>query len=192
MGLEGSTSLVAPMGPEREKGALIEALLQLCAGLEQHQPLLLLLDDVHWFDASTLEFVNGWIEQVSNRRCLILMTARTEFQSPWRNQSHVTSLELNRLVRRDIYKLVESISGLQPSPEVLSQLADRTDGVPLFVEELTKMAMESGLLVNRGQSQAELSMAIPESLQDSLMARLGPFVGQPRDRAGRRRNRPKL
>ncbi len=172
MGLEDSTSLVAPMGPEREKGALIEALLQLCAGLEQHQPLLLLLDDVHWFDASTLEFVNGWIEQVSNRRCLILMTARTEFQSPWRNQSHVTSLELNRLVRRDIYKLVESISGVRPSPEVLSQLADRTDGVPLFVEELTKMAMESGLLVNRGQSQAELSMAIPESLQDSLMARL--------------------
>ncbi len=172
MGLEDSTSLVAPMAPEREKGALIEALLQLCAGLEHRHPLLLLLDDVHWFDASTLEFVNGWIEQVANRKCLILMTARTEFQSPWRNQSHVTSLELNRLVRRDIYKLVESISGVRPSEEVLSQLADRTDGVPLFVEELTKMAMESGLLVSRGQSQAELSMAIPESLQDSLMARL--------------------
>ncbi|WP_420584018.1 adenylate/guanylate cyclase domain-containing protein [Ruegeria sp.] len=172
MGLEDSTSLVEPMAPEREKGALIEALLQLCAGLEQSHPLLLLLDDVHWFDASTLEFVNGWVEQLSNRRCLILMTARTEFQSPWRNQSHVTSLELNRLVRRDIYKLVESISGVRPSEEVLSQLAERTDGVPLFVEELTKMAMESGLLVSRGQSQAELSMAIPESLQDSLMARL--------------------
>lgn len=172
MGLGNSTSSAERMAPEREKGALIEALLQLCAGLEQRRPLLLLLDDVHWFDASTLEFVNGWVEQLANRRCLTLMTARTEFQSPWRNQSHVTSLELNRLVRRDIYKLVESISGVRPSKEVLSQLAERTDGVPLFVEELTKMAMESGLLVSRGQSQAELSMAIPESLQDSLMARL--------------------
>nr|WP_255733366.1 adenylate/guanylate cyclase domain-containing protein [Ruegeria sp. Ofav3-42] len=172
MGFEDGTSLVEPMAPEREKGALIEALLKLCAGLEQRRPLLLLLDDVHWFDASTLEFVNTWVEQLSNRRCLILMTARSEFQSPWRSQSHVTSLELNRLVRRDIFKLVESISGVRPSEEVLNQLAERTDGVPLFVEELTKMAMESGLLASRDQSEAELSMAIPESLQDSLMARL--------------------
>ncbi len=170
--LEDTSIPAEPMAPEREKGALIEALLRLCAGLEQSSPLMLLLDDVHWFDASTLEFVDGWVEQLSSRRCLVLMTARSEFQSPWRNQSHVTTLELNRLVRRDIFKLVESISGIRPSDEVLSQLADRTDGVPLFVEELTKMAMESGLLVSRGQSKAELSMAIPESLQDSLMARL--------------------
>ncbi|MEL7091262.1 MAG: adenylate/guanylate cyclase domain-containing protein [Pseudomonadota bacterium] len=172
LGLEDSATPHEPMAPEREKRALIDALLLLCAGLAAHRPLLVLLDDVHWFDASTLEFVNALINQVSNRRCLILLTARSEFKSPWRSLPHVTSLELNRLSRRDIFKMVESISGMRPAEEVLDQLAERTDGVPLFVEELTKMAMESGVLAGSGPSQAEFSSGIPESLQDSLMTRL--------------------
>ncbi|MBO9474099.1 AAA family ATPase [Shimia sp. R10_1] len=172
MGFDEATGNTAPMAPEREKAALISALLQICGALEAGHPLLLLLDDVHWMDASTLEFVDTWIARLADRRCLVLMTARSEFESPWRHHPHVTTLELNRLGRADTFKLVESIAGLRPPKNILNQLAERTDGVPLFVEELTKMAMEAGLFDDRSHSTAELSLAIPESLQDSLMSRL--------------------
>ncbi|WP_422048233.1 adenylate/guanylate cyclase domain-containing protein [Shimia sp.] len=172
MGFDEETGSSAPMAPEREKAALVSALLQICCAMEAEHPLLLLLDDVHWMDASTLDFVDQWIARLAERRCLILMTARGEFDSPWRNQPHVTTLELNRLGRADTFKLVESIAGMRPPAAILNQLAERTDGVPLFVEELTKMAMETGLFEDHSQSTAELSLAIPESLQDSLMSRL--------------------
>jgi class 3 adenylate cyclase/tetratricopeptide (TPR) repeat protein len=172
MGFDEEAGNSSPMAPEREKAALVKALLQICSGMETEHPLLLLLDDVHWMDASTLEFIDHWIARLADRRCLILMTARGEFDSPWRNQPHVTTLELNRLGRADTFKLVESIAGMRPSAEILNQLAERTDGVPLFIEELTKMAMEIGLFEDHAQSSTELSLAIPESLQDSLMSRL--------------------
>mgnify|MGYP001795369987 CR=1 FL=1 len=82
LGLEDSNTPDEPLAPEREKRALIDALLLLCTGLAEHRPLLVLLDDVHWFDASTMEFVNAWIDQVPNRRCLLLLPARSEFKSP--------------------------------------------------------------------------------------------------------------
>ncbi len=161
-----------PAFPEREKENIINALLQICAAMSDQKPLLMLVDDAHWIDPSTLEFLSRWIAALPLRRCLMLITARPEFESPWKNLAHVTSLELNRLGRREAIKLIESIAGNRPSEDLLRQIVSRTDGVPLFIEELTKMIVEAGLLNGEADFKGDLAHAIPESLQASLLARL--------------------
>lgn len=162
----------APASPDREKSLIIDALLQILSKLEQERPLLLVMEDAHWIDPTTVELVSRWIDGLSGRRSLVLITARPEFVPPWRNLAHVTSLELNRFGRRDTIRLIESIAGARPHDLLLDQIVARTDGVPLFIEELTKMLIEAGIFGEGGDFTGELSQAIPESLQDSLMARL--------------------
>lgn len=162
----------AASSPEREKIEIISALLRLFAAMAEERPLLMVLDDVHWIDPSTLELVSRWIDALPGRKCLLLITARPEFVAPWKNLAHVTALELNRLGRRDTVSLIESIAGIRPPDALLDQIVARTDGVPLFIEELTKMVMEAGILAEGEEFKGDLSVAIPESLQDSLMARL--------------------
>ena len=172
LGLDDGFGEMAAASPEREKAEIIGALLQLTAAMADGQPLLMVLDDVHWIDPSTLEYVSRWIEVLPGRRCLLLITARPEFVSPWKNLAHVTSLELNRLGRRETVAMIESIAGRCPPAAFLDQIVARTDGVPLFIEELTKMIVEAGILAEGDAFQGDLSLVIPESLQDSLMARL--------------------
>ena len=139
--------------------------------------MLALYEDVHWADPTTLELL-GWVVERSQRLpVLVLVTFRPEFGPPWAGHGHVTALSLGRLGRRQGGAMVGRAVGGQALPsEVLEQILARTDGVPLFVEELTKAVLESGLLRDEGDRYELVGplppLAIPATLQDSLMARL--------------------
>ncbi len=160
-----------------QKRRTLQALVDQLAGLAAQQPVLALYEDVHWIDPSTLELLGLVIERIQRLPVLVLITFRPEFQPPWTGQAHVTALTMSRLGRRQGADLVARVTGDKPLPaEIVEQIVARTDGVPLFVEELTKTVLESGLLADAGD-RYELSgplppLAIPTTLHDSLMARL--------------------
>src|SRR5262249_16884957 len=137
-------------------------------------------EDLHWADPSSLELLTLVLDQVPTARLLALLTFRPDFTPPWRSHSHITQLTLTRLGRPQVEAMVTEVTGGKTlPPEVLQQIVSKTDGVPLFVEELTKMVLESGLLREEGgryvgaHSGAPIPpLAIPSTLQDSLMARL--------------------
>ena len=137
----------------------------------------MLFEDAHWADATSLEVLDLAIERVRRLPVLLLVTYRPEFEPPWKGLPDVAEIVLQRLDRVDAEKLVERVAGGRKLPaEVLPQIVAKTDGVPLFVEELTKNVLESGLL-RRGRRSLRLDgplppLAIPSTLQDSLMARL--------------------
>jgi class 3 adenylate cyclase/predicted ATPase len=163
--------------PEVQKRRTLQVLVDQLAGLAAQQPVLALYEDVHWIDPSTLELLGLVIERSQRLPVLVLITFRPEFQPPWTDQTHVTTVTLSRLGRRQGADLVARVTGDKPLPaEIVEQIVTRTDGVPLFVEELTKTVLESGLLIDTGD-RYELSgplppLAIPTTLHDSLMARL--------------------
>jgi class 3 adenylate cyclase/tetratricopeptide (TPR) repeat protein len=165
------------LSPPRQKQRTLEVLIAQLAGLARDRPVLELYEDLHWADPSTLELLDLLVERVRALPVLVVLTCRPEFSPPWRGQDHVTALTMNRLGRRQGATLVERVTDGKPLPaEVLDQILARTDGVPLFVEELTKTVLESGLLRGAGDHY-ELagplaSFAIPTTLRDSLMARL--------------------
>src|SRR5213594_2513322 len=135
------------------------------------------MEDLHWVDPSTLEFLSLLIDQGPTARILTLLTFRPDFSPPWAGRSHLTQVTLHRLPRRQAAEMTGRVAhGKALPPEVVEQVVAKTDGVPLFVEELTKMVLESGLLQER-EACYELtgplpSLAIPTTLHDSLMARL--------------------
>ena len=143
----------------------------------ERQPTLAVWEDLHWADPSTLEFLSLLIDQIPTARLLALFTCRPEFRPPWSPRSYLTQLTLDRLGRAQVEAMTERITGGKALPvEVVQQIVAKTDGVPLFVEELTKAILESGLLRER-EDRYELtgplpSLAIPATLHDSLMARL--------------------
>src|SRR5262249_51900306 len=134
-------------------------------------------EDLHWADPSTLEVLTLVLNQVPTTRLLAILTLRPEFTPPWGNRAHISQITLSRLGRPQVDAMVEQVSGGKPlPPEVVHQIVTKTDGVPLFVEELTKTVLESGL-VREADGHYELTgplppLAIPTTLQDSLMARL--------------------
>jgi class 3 adenylate cyclase/predicted ATPase len=163
--------------PEVQKRHTLQALVAQLAGLAAHQPVLALYEDVHWIDPSTLELLGLVIERARQLPVLALVTFRPEFQPPWTGQAHVTTLTMSRLGRRQGADLVARVTGDKPLPaEIVEQIVARTDGVPLFVEELTKTVLESGLLSDAGDHYEQTGplppLAIPTTLHDSLMARL--------------------
>jgi len=165
------------LSPQRKKERTLKALIRQLEGLAQRQPILMVFDDAHWIDPTSRELLDLTVERVRSLAVLLIVTFRPEFQTPWTGRPQVTMFSLNRLDRRDRTALVEQIAGGKTLPnEVIEQIADRTDGVPLFVEELTKSVLESGLLraeVDRYVLDGALPpFAIPTSLHDSLMARL--------------------
>jgi len=165
------------LGPQRQKEKTFEAMAALLLAMAAEGPLLFIVEDLHWADPSTREFVDFVLGQVPASSILMLMTARPEFRPPWGPRSHVTYLTVNRVTRTQTELLVERVTGGKRLPaEVLQHVVAKTDGVPLFVEELTRMVLESGLLRDVGD-RYELAgalppLAIPSTLQDSLMARL--------------------
>ncbi len=165
------------LSPQRQRQRTLEVLVEQLAGLARERPVLELYEDVHWVDPSTLELLDLLVERVRALPVLVVLTYRPDFSPPWTGQSHVTALTLNRLGRRQGAALVERITGGKALPdEILDQILAKTDGVPLFVEELTKTVLESGLLTDAGD-RYELAgplppLAIPATLHNSLMARL--------------------
>ena len=135
------------LSPQRKKERTLEALIRQLEGLARRQPVVMVFEDAHWIDPTSRELLDLTVERVRSLPVLLIVTFRPEFQPPWTGQPQVTMLALNRLDRRDRTALVEQIAGGKALPdEVVAQIVDRTDGVPLFVEELTKSVLESGLL----------------------------------------------
>ena len=165
------------LSPQRKKDRTLEALIRQLEGLARRQPVVMIFEDAHWIDPTSRELLDLTIERIRCLPVLLIVTFRPEFEPPWTGQEQVTALALNRLDRGDRRVLVEQIAGGKTLPnEVVAQIADRTDGVPLFVEELTKSVLESGLLREEADryvlDRALPPLAIPTSLHASLTARL--------------------
>jgi predicted ATPase/class 3 adenylate cyclase len=165
------------LSPQRKKERTLEALIRQLEGLARRQPVTMVFEDAHWSDPTSRELLDLTVERVRSLPVLLLVTFRPEFQMPWTGQAQVSMLVLNRLDRQDRTVLIEQIAGGKALPdEVVDQIADRADGVPLFIEELTKSVLESGLLREEADryvlDRALSPFAIPTSLHDSLMARL--------------------
>ncbi len=149
--------------------------------LAEYQPVLFILDDAHWTDPTTLEFIDLLIAQTPTTQLLILIIYRPEFQSTWGNRSYLTPITLNRLSRDGIEQMAIKVAEGKTLPNgVLQHLAEKTDGVPLYVEEMTKAVLESGALKEMNGhydlTGSISTLAIPATLQDSLMARLDRLV----------------
>ena len=165
------------LSPQRKKERTLEALIRQLEGLARQHPMVVVFEDAHWIDPTSRELLDLMVEHVRSLPVLLIVTFRPEFQPPWTGQPQVTMLALNRLDRHDRTALVAQIAGGRALPtEVMDQIADRTDGVPLFVEELTKSVLESGLLREERDlyvlDRALPPFAIPTTLHDLLLARL--------------------
>jgi class 3 adenylate cyclase/predicted ATPase len=163
--------------PQQQKQQTLEALLALLVARATQEPLLLIVEDLHWVDPSTLEFLSLLVEQGPTARILTLCTFRPHFSPPWPPRAHIAQLTLTRLPRLQVGRMVTAVAGGKALPaEVVQQLVTKSDGVPLFVEEMTKLVLESGLLREHEDHYALTSplppLAIPATLQDALMARL--------------------
>jgi predicted ATPase/class 3 adenylate cyclase len=165
------------LSPTQQRRQTLAALLDQFESTARQQPILLLFEDAHWADATSLELIDLTIERVRQLPVLALFTFRPEFEPPWVGLPNVSTLALNRLDRCDVEHLVTRLSGGRELPaEVMKQIVAKTDGNALFVEELTKAVLESGLLVADADGYRLRGplppLAIPATLQDSLMARL--------------------
>jgi class 3 adenylate cyclase len=163
--------------PQTQKRKTLEVLLSQLEGLAQRKPVLSVLEDAHWFDPTSIELLGLILERVQRLPVLVIITFRPEMTPPWPSFPHVTALMLNRLGRQAAAALVEQTSGgRRLRPSVVDEIVAKTEGVPLFIEELTKTVLESGMLRNTPEGLALIAshgaLAIPASLQDSLMARL--------------------
>src|SRR5215472_4503999 len=160
----------------QQRRLTLAALLDQLEALARQKPVLMLFEDVHWADATSLEVLDLTVERIRALPVLVLITFRPEYEAPWTGLSHVTSMALDRLAPAEVETLAERVAGRPLPPEVTAQIVAKTDGVPLFVEELTKAVLESGLLVAGPQGwclDGPLPpFAIPATLQDSLAARL--------------------
>jgi class 3 adenylate cyclase/tetratricopeptide (TPR) repeat protein len=168
---------VPELSPQKHKEMTLAALLAQLNGLAARQPVFVIFEDVHWADPTSLELLTLTLERIPRLRVLLLITARPEFTPPWPGHAHVTTVSLTRLNRCDGAALIERVTAGKTLPEeVMDQILARTDGVPLFVEELTKTVLETGLLEERDDhyvlNRPLPSMAIPTTLHASLMARL--------------------
>ena len=165
------------LSPQLQRQKTLESILAIILELAERAPVLFILEDLHWGDPTTLELLNLLIEQTPMASLCLVLTCRPEFQPAWSHRSYLTEMTLNRISGSQMASIATQVAGGKSLPdEVISQLAERTDGVPLFVEEMTKSVLESGLL-KESDGRYELtgsitSLSIPTTLQDSLMARL--------------------
>jgi class 3 adenylate cyclase/predicted ATPase len=169
------------VSPQRQRQKTLEALVAMLLELAEHQPALFILEDLHWTDPTTLELLNLVVDQTPTASLLTVLTCRPTFQPSWTHRSYLTELTLNRLSQPQIARMVERVASEKTLPAaVLAQIIEKTDGVPLFVEELTKAILESGQLKAVDEhyelTGALAALAIPATLQDSLMARLDRLV----------------
>jgi class 3 adenylate cyclase/predicted ATPase len=172
-------SRYAPLtvSPQRQRQQTLNTIIAILLELAERQPVLFILEDLHWTDPTTLELLNLLIDQTPTASMLVLLTCRPHFQPSWHHRSYLTEITVNRLSHVQVEQLVHRMTDGKIFPEaVLQQIIAKTDGVPLFVEELTKAILESGSLKEIDEHyelQGSLStFAIPTTLQDSLMARL--------------------
>ena len=156
------------MSPEQQKQQTLHALLTILLKIAAQQPVLFVMEDLHWVDPSTLELLSLLVDQGPTARILALFTCRPDFRPPWTGRAHLTQVTLNRLPRRQAAELTGRVAARQGAPpEVVEQVVAKTDGVPLFVEELTKMVLESGLLQERPERYADRAPALARHSDDA-------------------------
>jgi class 3 adenylate cyclase/predicted ATPase len=167
--------------PEEKKARTMRALADQLAALSRVKPVLVVLEDAHWLDPTTREVFDLFIERIEGLPVLCVVTCRPEFQSPWTGRPYVTTLTLNRLGRAQAERIVSTVTqGRRLPAPLLEAILSKTEGIPLFVEELTKMILESGMVRQSGEgfepSGPIAPLAVPDTLRDSLMARLDRFA----------------
>src|SRR5882724_6035229 len=169
------------LSPQRQRQKTLEALVAILVEQAERHLVLLIVEDLHWTDPTTLELIGLLLDQTPTAALLVLLTCRPHFQPAWHHRSYLTEMTLHRLSHAQVEQIVAGVTeGKTFPPEVLQQILTKTDGVPLFVEELTKAILESGHL-KEVDGHYELTgsfstFAIPATLQDSLMARLDRLV----------------
>jgi class 3 adenylate cyclase/tetratricopeptide (TPR) repeat protein len=173
----GDRHLTLNLTPQKRKEKTLAALVTQVEGLSAREPLLMVFEDAHWSDPTSREVLDLIIDRIPNLRILVIITFRPEFMPPWLGRPHVTMLNLNRLPPRRRAEMITHVTGGKALPKgIADQIVDRTDGVPLFIEELTKSVVESGVVTVVGDHYAAAGpvtpLAIPASLHASLLARL--------------------
>ena len=172
-----STAADLNLSPQRKREKLFEALLNQLEAVAHHRPVLMVFEDAHWIDPTSRELLDLTVDRVRRLPVLLAITFRPEFQPPWGGRSHVRSLALNRLGERDGEALVQNLAGNAAlTAEMVAEIVERTDGVPLFVEELTKAVLESAEQGDRVAAvlgtASQTALSVPATLHASLMARL--------------------
>ena len=164
------------LAPQQRRQKTLEALTTQLAGLASQQPVLLIFEDAHWTDPTSLEAFGRAVDRIKTLPALLVVTFRPEFNAPWVGQPHVTTLTLNRLGERDAAIIIERLVGNKELPaDVMAEIVGRTDGIPLFVEEMTKAVLEAESEGDARKTAAAVpssALAVPASLHASLMARL--------------------
>jgi class 3 adenylate cyclase/predicted ATPase len=162
--------------PEQRRQKTLAALDAQLETLTRSSPVLMILEDAHWGDPTSLEAFGRTVDQIASLRLLLIVTFRPEFEAPWIGQPHVTALALNRLGHREVDTMIDRVIGNKPLPaNIRKDIIERTDGIPLFVEEMTKAVLEAGGELEAMQIAAAVpspALAVPASLHASLMARL--------------------
>jgi predicted ATPase len=169
------------LSPQRQRQKTLATIVAVLLELAERQPVLFIIEDLHWTDPTTLDWLNLLIEQTPTASLLVLLTCRPHFQPAWHHRSYLTEITVNRLSQPQVEQIITRMTDGKTLPqEVLHQIVERTDGVPLFVEEMTKALLESGSL-KEVDDHYELTgslrtLTIPATLQDSLMARLDRLI----------------
>jgi class 3 adenylate cyclase/tetratricopeptide (TPR) repeat protein len=162
--------------PEQRRQRTLEALMSQLAGLARQNPVLMIFEDAHWVDPTSLEVLGRAVDRIATLHVLLVVTFRPEFNAPWVGQSHVTSLTLNRLGEREAAAIIARLVENKELPAaVMAEIVERSDGIPLFVEEMTKAVLEAeseGAARRTAATGQSLAQAVPASLHASLMARL--------------------
>ena len=165
------------MSPQQRRQRTLEALINQIVALAEQSPVVMIVEDIHWVDPTTLEVLSRGIDRIKSVGVLLNnLTYRPEFDPPWLGRPYVTALTLNRLGERDIASMIDRVQGNKPLPDNIRQdIIERTDGIPLFVEEMTKAVLEAegeGDARKTAAAVPSSAMAVPASLHASLMARL--------------------
>jgi class 3 adenylate cyclase/predicted ATPase len=164
------------LAAEQRRQRTLEALTAQLAELARRQPVLMIFEDAHWIDPTSLEVLGRTVDRIKTLPALLIVTFRPEFTAPWVGQSHVTSLTLNRLGEREAAAIIAGHVGNKKLPaDLLAEIVERTDGIPLFVEEMTKAVLEAeseGVARRTVAAAPSPVLAVPASLHASLMARL--------------------
>jgi predicted ATPase len=161
--------------PEQGRQRLLQALTSQLAALARRNPVLMLFEDAHWIDPTSLEVFSRAVDRIETLRVLLIVTFRPEFDPPWIGRSHATAMTINRLTQREVAAMIDRVAGNKLSASIRQDIVERTDGIPLFVEETTKAVLEAE---SEGEARRTVAavpspaLAVPASLHASLMARL--------------------
>jgi class 3 adenylate cyclase/tRNA A37 threonylcarbamoyladenosine biosynthesis protein TsaE len=173
---DGRYLSVDALTPEQRRQKTLEALVSQVEKLARQSPVLMIFEDAHWADPTSLEVLSRWVDQIAMLQVLLIVTFRPEFEPPWIGRPHVTAVTLNRLAQREVSAIVDRVVGNKLlSANIRNDIIERSDGIPLFIEEITKAVLEAESEAVAEQTIATIqssSRAVPASLHASLLARL--------------------